>query len=505
MYRFRSIDSLIGREELEKQQIYFSALDQLNDPLEGTRRYFWRGDLIVWTNFLRHFVLCLEHAVLLCSLTEPDQTFSHGDIPIYLSDKILPTEDYRKRIRKINDRFFSEKFVQAYLQFFVSRSEKIYMEELYIHLKFILQAALKAISDQNVESGIPPIMSRTLADHEALFDAWNKLESHSKLQVHADDIRETLHNVMKQLDAQLHQEFKEPPKFRSLYVDFPQMYLDSVTKLTYPDAYVACFMDDCSNSAVWGTYAQNHTGVCLKFKDNPGLSPTIPLKVAIGHGTGGYVYDFREFTFHPIEYSSDFDELDFFRNIGRLPIGQLHEQWYTDKNGDLSVCAEDLFSHEDEWRSQYWSRYQRAFLRKLPDWSHEREHRLILSSMLGLYDDKKNRLVEYKFEYLEAIVFGMKTPEDIRNQIIEIIQRKCEETGRTQFDFFEMVYSSAKKSILSTQNNAILVSKQPWSGICIRLRTDKLRIEHLSVNFYGSLIAVTRRMFNKAVLVYCQI
>ena len=36
MYRFRSVESLIGKyKELENQQIYCASLDELNDPLEG--------------------------------------------------------------------------------------------------------------------------------------------------------------------------------------------------------------------------------------------------------------------------------------------------------------------------------------------------------------------------------------------------------------------------------------------------------------------------------------
>lgn len=35
LYRFRSAKSFLERKELENQEIYFSSLDQLNDPLEG--------------------------------------------------------------------------------------------------------------------------------------------------------------------------------------------------------------------------------------------------------------------------------------------------------------------------------------------------------------------------------------------------------------------------------------------------------------------------------------
>ncbi len=66
IYRFRSTDALLGdRAELEKQEIYFAPPKQLNDPLEGYKDLFWKGDLITWKNYLRHYVLCLMQAILL--------------------------------------------------------------------------------------------------------------------------------------------------------------------------------------------------------------------------------------------------------------------------------------------------------------------------------------------------------------------------------------------------------------------------------------------------------
>jgi hypothetical protein len=57
LYRFRSVDALLRRGELEKLEIYFPRPDQLNDPMEGFKDVFWRGDAIVWRNLLRHYGL----------------------------------------------------------------------------------------------------------------------------------------------------------------------------------------------------------------------------------------------------------------------------------------------------------------------------------------------------------------------------------------------------------------------------------------------------------------
>ena len=50
LFRMRSMDKLIGKEfkELHSRTIYFAKPDELNDPLDGSRSYFWDGDEIVW-------------------------------------------------------------------------------------------------------------------------------------------------------------------------------------------------------------------------------------------------------------------------------------------------------------------------------------------------------------------------------------------------------------------------------------------------------------------------
>ena len=51
-----------------------------------------------------------------------------------------------------------------------------------------------------------------------------------------------------------------------LIFDFPQIYLEQVEQVLYPDWYVACFMKDYRNSSVWSHYGDHHKGVCLIFQ-----------------------------------------------------------------------------------------------------------------------------------------------------------------------------------------------------------------------------------------------
>ena len=56
VYRFRSIDALIGsRKELYRQTIYLAKPDQLNDPAEDTVNVVWHGDEILWPNLIAYY------------------------------------------------------------------------------------------------------------------------------------------------------------------------------------------------------------------------------------------------------------------------------------------------------------------------------------------------------------------------------------------------------------------------------------------------------------------
>lgn len=94
-----------------------------------------------------------------------------------------------------------------------------------------------------------------------------------------------------------------------------------------------------------------------------------------------------------------------------------------------------------------WNEFKTAFLKKLSAWSHEREYRIILSSVLDSFSDPKDRLLEYNFKDLEAIIFGMKTPKEDQIKIIKIVSEKCKKEGIEEFDFYEMTYSNSKQEM----------------------------------------------------------
>lgn len=90
VYRFRSTYALLnGFHELENQEIYFASPPELNDPLEGFKDIFWKGDAIVWENLIRHYLLCLMQSVLAALEHASDNGPASETLSVLLTEEAL--------------------------------------------------------------------------------------------------------------------------------------------------------------------------------------------------------------------------------------------------------------------------------------------------------------------------------------------------------------------------------------------------------------------------------
>ena len=138
MYRFRTIENLLGeRRELENQEIYFSDIDSLNDPMEGFREVYWSGDVIAWKNLFKHYILCLEHMCALAYFDMKGTPFSSVIVPVYRSEDNLPTDRYRQIFNEICDKFFKNSDMNKYIEIIASLPWKVSRDELYSFLRSI--------------------------------------------------------------------------------------------------------------------------------------------------------------------------------------------------------------------------------------------------------------------------------------------------------------------------------------------------------------------------------
>ena len=137
-----------------------------------------------------------------------------------------------------------------------------------------------------------------------------------------------------------------------------------------------------------------------------------------------------------VHYAKRYPEVDFFRSLGTLVPAQT-AFWFRGEDGTMSATGKDLVMQTEEWRKQYWATFHASFTTKLTDWEHEQEYRITLQSSLVDLSNPAERTLKYRVEDLRGIVFGMNMSAEDRASIAA----KCQQTGRTDFEFDQAYYS----------------------------------------------------------------
>lgn len=464
MYRFRRLEQILGEaegygrgfDELRKQTIYFSPPEALNDPLEGLRDIFWSGDQIIWRNLLRHYISCVSHVFSLFLVVGETSPLNAQDIPVYTARSDLPTDALKQLNDRIYQRFFTHQVTAHYPESLANRQSPVRSNELIWHLNIVHPYALKCIHEEFTLSGLMKSWGDSLfaraeqqLDNARICDILNELEPKN------DGKESDIHKIMERT-AQLLSEQRLLAEYENrhdtlnrnlLLIDFPQKYAEQLESLIHPLWYTACFTSNYHNSSMWGNYAENHQGICLKFRNNPsGEKPFLTLHCKNGYG--GRKGDMRALygktphSLHQIDYQAKHPPIDFFKSIGKLSIPRLNETWFFDERGNKSIYHDAVFKSEEQWRAAYWESFYQAVTTKTKDWAYECEHRLILAPMMLDYSSVEDRCITYDFSDLEGVIFGIKTPQDKKLAIMRIIDEKCTAARREDFKFYQAYYCS---------------------------------------------------------------
>ena len=279
LYRFRSIKSLLDRHELENHEIFFAHPEALNDPTEGIKDVFWQGDVIVWTNLFKHYIVCLNTAWVLLGVCKEDQPFDWKNIPIdyFHGQSLTPGQ------ASIHAELFAISFkprnVRNYIKALANRTHPIRRNELAAHLGVLHLFAITTIyeyyernnpaANQPVPSHVKATLKKVLSLQNKSLKGIEQLEVQAPENEHAAEIFYTARRIMTdQLSfINVYNERIDPSAKNKhfVFMDFPGTYVDQIERLVYPEWYTACFMKNYNNSSIWGNYGENHTGVCLRF------------------------------------------------------------------------------------------------------------------------------------------------------------------------------------------------------------------------------------------------
>ena len=453
MYRLRSLYALLdGFHELENQEIYFAPYDELNDPFEGILDMVWDGDSVVWENLFRHYLLCLDYKFMMAMLMNPDEFYKEG-IPVMLCEMGI-NEHLQEMFQEIKDMFFSKESVGKLIRYLGERKLPVKTEELTFYLNCIHSYAFYCVLSIYLKKGLYQDNSvlSLFRDDEYLNSIIAVLENTPEDKEKLEIAYQYFNNITNQ--TALHVKAGDPDpdnsrvKITYFLLDFQNDYINHLKNLVYPTWYAACFMLGCRNTAHWAHYAEKHTGVALIFRAHEKNGTlTLPIERPTSYSAGKYHSNFVDMPFEKVEYSNTIFEVDFFRRMLNLTHPILEREWYTDSSGAKSICAEALKELDHSLRDEYWKFFHQRQNTKTLDWATEEEHRITLTSVMFDFESVESRKLKYKFEDLEGIIFGTRTPETAKIEIRRIIDEKCRQSKRSDFKFFQARFDLTKREL----------------------------------------------------------
>ena len=129
-YRLRTMAADRAIDEIKDEYLYFSSPDKLNDPMESYVFAFWQGDLVVWKNLFRHYLICLDFVIVQ----------HHFGIQLSIDDIVLGIESIASIparsgfIVETVDKIFNDSVINEFVNNISDRKTKVYEEELVFYL-----------------------------------------------------------------------------------------------------------------------------------------------------------------------------------------------------------------------------------------------------------------------------------------------------------------------------------------------------------------------------------
>lgn len=456
VFRFRSLDSLLGEfSELEKQSIYFSPPEQLNDPIEGARQITWRGDAITWTNLLRHYVICLYFQCLKYMVAGDDHDMGRDQIDVFRNMDTFSTPKDRSRFESCLVKVADLASYRELLALLSSANRVIAESELLtllniVHIEWLTTIHAEFYSAGLIATPLPPLPPTdvVVTSLRALKTLPQQLQEQGGEEA-LESLREFTVGMMEQnrLRVAYNNAGILSENRSSLFLEFPQLYLKNLLKLMFPPWYVACFTKRYDNPAMWSYYANNHNGCCLIFRPKMKINKLfLSLKGPNGFGSNGVLRGVSDRCLEDVVYSKDTYQLEFFQNIGQLTNNDLAKHWFQTPDGKTSPLLKHF--HGKEWRDEYWQNFGPPLLNKLADWAHEAEMRIILSDSFQLHGTPEGRVFNYEFDILDGIIFGLNVSVTDKVKIMKIINDKLHSNNQTrEFRLFQAYYNAQSGKI----------------------------------------------------------
>ncbi len=442
-YRFRPLKWIC--DEIEQEYLFFSKPTDLNDPLEGFQDIYFSGDILLWNNLLLHYFGYLQKSIFdLREIGKPYNLDLLSNIQYFESKRFL-----KRPSSKCVNKFIIE---HRKLRYFIKRisayslKNKLLISDLQAILSILTIYYYRRILKINFYSGIIPFLDAKKIQ---------SIELLRRLIVELDIFDKPINSLFDAIESQ-NEQFRIIVKYNdseklinhslsSFILGFSKNYCQKIKTLILNNWHNVSFSTHCSNAAIWGYYAENHKGVCLEY--NQKISPKVTMQGK------KYSTPLSSMKMHKVDYNCSHIEIDFFNEIGTIPKQQLIDDWYADDSGNTHPYKNKL--DNDDWLSAHWDKLSSSLIVKTHHWRHESEYRLVHFNIDDRDVPTKDKIcymipdqkIKYGFNHLQGIIFGIKTPDEIRNKILKIIENKYQINSNLDIKFYQAYYNHEKELI----------------------------------------------------------
>lgn len=423
VYRYRTIKQVLNRKELLDNYLYFSELENLNDPMEGFLNVFWEGDNILWYNLLKHYILCLADLYLQASFSKGNYKITSDFLDIDINDSVLFTDFYKSLYDNVYNTILEMDIIKKVLSILINW--KVDKNTLLYYLETVHPHILECIMDVFAECGMlsnPKLGNLDLID---IYEPPKNIEKDKILRLpEAFRIDFAFNRLKDKIEKNKSMESDES-RLLLFYLDFPSMYIDRLIDIIKPKAYMACFSRVSDNSAMWGHYADNHKGICLVFDEEVGKNLCNVCNDVEG------LYD--------VNYEKVITPINFFLLI-RYSDERL-DFWYTNENNRCSLYDE---RYDSQWPIHYASLCKSIFTQKTIDWNSECEVRALILDHQYKYDSTEKRKIHYSKDILKGVILGVNMTEEDKVTLIREVKNNREKF-RADFKIYQAYFDSSSK------------------------------------------------------------
>lgn len=435
LYKFRSLNDYT-KDELNKNYLYFATPEELNDPMEGFVKLYWDGDIVLWKNFLKHYLYTMAHCVITAALAPK---LLKEDLPIFLNEEKFPTIEYKEIFENIRNTFFNEQIIielLEYLNYFHIQSRRVSQQELENYLSFIRFYALYNINNEFKKRNLLD-WNVTKPEYNNMFAKLLKLVPDAETQYPnlLGKMFSVSNNIMADIKLSQQIEIEKIDEIKKFFIyDFNNLYLNQIKNIICSSPCTTCFMEQYCSPSLWGYYGNNHKGICLIF-DNKIESKEITFELK----KEGYTLKIPT---QKVKYSKKYEQINFFQMLGNLPKVIINKYWLQDWENNITSCKKIINTYtKSDFSSRYYNYFFNNFCTKLPDWKKEKEHRIVIQKDMFGCNSKDQRKFTYDFSLLTGIIFGIQTTDEQKKEIIKIIQNKCSKSDNREFKFYRTEYN----------------------------------------------------------------